>query len=150
MFSPGEHYLSMTEGCLAAAEADCLNYLIFTINFVPLGAKKRLVLGAWQAKGCRLTCWDETGDWRPLWIMLYFFYFCSEFPRFILKQDDVQPFNTRKLRKWRKCIIVYIYIVWQKKKKRINSRSAYELFLEEFTTTEETMRCCFLFRLFRQ
>lgn len=49
MFSPGEHYLSMTEGRLAAAEAASLNNLIFTINSVPLGAKKkekRLVLGA--------------------------------------------------------------------------------------------------------
>lgn len=39
MFSPGEHYLSMTEGCLATAEAACLNNLIFTINFVPLWTK---------------------------------------------------------------------------------------------------------------
>lgn len=46
MFSPGEHYLSMTEGCLATAEAACLNNLIFTINFVPLWTKIWLVLGA--------------------------------------------------------------------------------------------------------
>lgn len=36
MFSPGEHYLSMTEGCLSAALAARLNNLMFTINYVPL------------------------------------------------------------------------------------------------------------------
>lgn len=46
MFSPGEHFLRMTEGCLAAAKAACLNNLIFTINVVPLWTKKRLELGA--------------------------------------------------------------------------------------------------------
>lgn len=48
MFSPGEHYLSMTESCLPTAEAACLNNLIFTINFVPLwgaGGDVRCLIG---------------------------------------------------------------------------------------------------------